>query len=51
MIKLYLLFHGNSNKLNFSKGEALTDTVIYGAIKEDWERGNITPIEIDALPF
>lgn len=29
----------------------ISDTVLYGAIKEDWEHKVITPTEIDAVPY
>lgn len=29
----------------------VTDSIVYGAIKEDWILGNLTPISIDDVPF
>ena len=29
----------------------ISDTVLYGAIKEDWQHKCITPIKMDELPF
>ena len=29
----------------------VTDSIVYGAIKEDWVLGNPTPIKIDDVPF
>ncbi|KGR82103.1 GNAT family N-acetyltransferase [Lysinibacillus odysseyi] len=29
----------------------ISDTVLYGAIKEDWENNRLTPSKIDAVPY
>lgn len=29
----------------------VTDSIVYGAIKEDWILGNLTSISIDDVPF